>query len=296
MDIVQRIALLLLTGTVIFAFDACKRPEQLSKQGKPDAKPSPEEMEASSGGDPAPADSMPVLAEKAPGPEYPSKPADPGTPEFPFKRKIVDSNGRELDAEVLGKQEGKIAFLRLPDRKKFVLPLEKLSDGDQRFFVAIPDGKTMAPVVEESGGPEPRHPAGRKAEWVEDFEEAKEQARERKLPMYVLFTGSSWCPPCKMLEKNVLRTDKFRAYADENLVLVMFDFPKGGGIRGKKERDTMKEKFGVAAFPAYFVTDSEGKVLGGGQGFGGESPEAYIGKLAGFVEIGKNQIPGIPSD
>lgn len=296
MNGVPRSILLLVTGSIIFLLGACKRPEQSSKEGKLAAGSSLEEMEASLGEDPAPSDSMPAPSKKADEPEDPSKPADPGAPQFPFKRKIVDSNGRALDAEVLGKQEGKIAFLRLPDKKKFVLPLEKLSDGDQGFFAAIPDGKAMVPEAEKDTHPEPRDLGERKAVWLEDLEEAKTQARERKLPMYVLFTGSSWCPPCKMLEKTVLRTDEFQAYADENLVLVMFDFPKGGGIRGKKERDAMKEEFGVRAFPTFFVTNSDGKILGGGQGFGRESPEAYIKKLAGFVEIGKNQIPGIPSD
>jgi thiol-disulfide isomerase/thioredoxin len=288
--------LLLIAGTVFLLPGACKRPEQSPKEGKLTVAPSLEEMEASLGEDPAPADSMPAPLKKAEEPENLSKPGDPGVPGFPFKRKIVDSNGRELDAEVLGKQEGKIAFLRLPDGKKFVLPLEKLSAADQGFFAAIPDGKAMVPVAEKSAHPQARNPVERKAEWLEDFEEAKIQASEQNLPMYVLFTGSSWCPPCKMLEKTVLRTDEFQAYADENLVLVIFDFPKGGGIHGKKERDQMKEKFGVRAFPTFFVTNPDGKILGGGQGFGSESPEAYIEKLADFVEIGKNQIPGIPSD
>ena len=37
------------------------------------------------------------------------------------------------------------------------------------------------------------------------------------------FTGSDWCPPCKALEKNVLSSPAFEAFAKENLVLVQVD-------------------------------------------------------------------------
>jgi len=40
-----------------------------------------------------------------------------------------------------------------------------------------------------------------KVNWQTDFDLAKKQAKEENKPILMLFTGSDWCPPCKMLKK-----------------------------------------------------------------------------------------------
>ena len=62
--------------------------------------------------------------------------------------------------------------------------------------------------------------------WLTNIKKAYEQAKAEKKVVLLECTGSDWCPPCKALKKNVFNTDKFKAYAKENLVLVELDFPR----------------------------------------------------------------------
>ena len=36
--------------------------------------------------------------------------------------------------------------------------------------------------------------------WLTDIEEAKEESAISNKPILIYFTGSDWCPPCKMLK------------------------------------------------------------------------------------------------
>ena len=62
--------------------------------------------------------------------------------------------------------------------------------------------------------------------WLTNIETAQELAKAEKKFVLLDFTGSDWCPPCKALKKNIFDTDKFKAYAEKNLVLVELDFPR----------------------------------------------------------------------
>ena len=282
-----RLVLICFATCLTLTFNACKRPEQSVSVKEPSVK----EMEAPREEEPEPVAKMPAETVK---PDMPDVPKAPEIPGFPFERILKDSQGRKIHAEILGKVDGKIALRRLSDKKRFVLPLEKLGDKDRGFFATVPDGKYM-PTEEDADEPEKTSSVRRRAEWLEGFEEAKSLATEEKLPMYVLFTGSKWCPPCKKLEKTILKTDEFKDFANEKLVLVKFDFPKGGGIHGKRERTARAKEFGVESFPTFFITDANGRILGGGKGFGGEPVEDYLKKLETFISKGKSD-PRIPSD
>ena len=59
-----------------------------------------------------------------------------------------------------------------------------------------------------------------KVNWLTDFELAKKQAKEQKKPILMLFTGSDWCPPCKMLKKDFFNSDKF-ADRSKDFVMLM---------------------------------------------------------------------------
>lgn len=69
--------------------------------------------------------------------------------------------------------------------------------------------------------------------WQSDLAVARHQALKTKQPVMVLFTGSDWCPYCIQLEKEVLSTPEFAAFA-EKAILVKLDYPT------KKERTPEK--------------------------------------------------------
>src|SRR6266581_5754679 len=69
--------------------------------------------------------------------------------------------------------------------------------------------------------------AAAEGEWLIDLAKAQAQAKTEKKMVFMDFTGSDWCPPCKALHKNVLTSKEFEAFAKDNLVLVLVDFPTG---------------------------------------------------------------------
>jgi thiol:disulfide interchange protein len=63
--------------------------------------------------------------------------------------------------------------------------------------------------------------------WQTDLNAAKKLSAESGKPIFALFTGQSWCPPCKMLEKEVLNSSEFSNFITENTVPVKFVIPAG---------------------------------------------------------------------
>lgn len=100
--------------------------------------------------------------------------------------------------------------------------------------------------------------------WMTDFAAAQEKAKSEGKPLLAEFTGSDWCPPCKMLKKEVLDNSTFKEYAAENLVLVMLDFPrqKEQSAELKAQNEGLAKKYGVQGFPTLILFSPDGKVLG----------------------------------
>lgn len=63
-------------------------------------------------------------------------------------------------------------------------------------------------------------------EWHTDITKAVSLSEETKKPLLLFFTGSDWCGWCIRLQKEVLKTPEFAAWAKENVILVELDFPK----------------------------------------------------------------------
>lgn len=122
------------------------------------------------------------------------------------------------------------------------------------------------------------------AAWMTDLSKAQAKAKEEKKLVFVEFTGSDWCPPCKRLKADILSTADFAKYAQENLVLVELDFPraKEQSAELKKANKELSQKYGIRGFPTVIVFDGEGKELNRQVGFGGGSPKDYIAKLDGL--------------
>lgn len=101
--------------------------------------------------------------------------------------------------------------------------------------------------------------------WLTDFEAAKKLAAEKNLPILADFSGSDWCGWCIKLDKEVFSQDAFKAYAKENLVLFLADFPsrKPQPEEVKKQNVALRDKyFGPRdGYPTVLLLDAEGKVL-----------------------------------
>jgi protein disulfide-isomerase len=65
------------------------------------------------------------------------------------------------------------------------------------------------------------------ANWLTDYDQALAQAKQENKKVLIDFTGSTWCPPCIQMHKEVLTQKEFIDYAGKNLVLLLVDLPRG---------------------------------------------------------------------
>ncbi|GAB4179617.1 MAG: hypothetical protein Fur0032_20350 [Terrimicrobiaceae bacterium] len=115
--------------------------------------------------------------------------------------------------------------------------------------------------------------------WLVDYKEALEQAADKNQPILMEFTGSSWCPPCKMMKSEVFAAQDFKNFAAENLVLLELDFLPDGEPAVKKvakQNTELAEKFQIEGFPTLILLDSKGNELARHVGFLPGGPKALI--------------------
>jgi thioredoxin-related protein len=117
--------------------------------------------------------------------------------------------------------------------------------------------------------------------WLTDFTKAQAQAKAEKKMILMDFNGSDWCPPCKVLRKEVLDSQTFRDFAKDNLVLVDVDFPhaKAQTEEQKKANEALQHKFKVEGFPTIIILGSDGKELKKTEGYEGQSPKEFVAEL-----------------
>ena len=120
--------------------------------------------------------------------------------------------------------------------------------------------------------------AGTPEGWTADFDGACKRAAKEKKLLYVLFTGSDWCPWCIKLHKEVLDRAAFRKFAEKHFVLVYIDFPRKTRTFGPRNNEILAKKYGVEGFPTAKVMTPDGKVV---HEIGGAMPEKeYLEELA----------------
>lgn len=100
--------------------------------------------------------------------------------------------------------------------------------------------------------------------WLTNLEEAQVKAAAENKPILIEFTGSDWCPPCKMLNKNVFSTETFNTKAPEKFVLVEMDFPRDtAGITPEVQqyRQNIAKKYSISGYPSIILTNATGKPI-----------------------------------
>ncbi len=94
--------------------------------------------------------------------------------------------------------------------------------------------------------------------WSEDLDKALEKAKAENKSVLVEFTGSDWCPPCKMMRSKVFSKDEFVTAASKKFILVEIDMPKGDKELAKKNEPTI-QKYKIDGFPTVILLNSAGK-------------------------------------
>jgi protein disulfide-isomerase len=118
--------------------------------------------------------------------------------------------------------------------------------------------------------------------WHTDFDKAAKISKKTNKPILGFFTGSDWCGWCKVLDKEVLKTDKFKKWAKENVVLLELDFPRKTKISKdqKVQNYALQKAFGVSGYPT-LVLFQPGK----------DNPKKNLKELGrtGYVSGGPNK-------
>ncbi|KAB2642874.1 MAG: thioredoxin fold domain-containing protein [Verrucomicrobia bacterium] len=94
--------------------------------------------------------------------------------------------------------------------------------------------------------------------WVADLDQALAQAKAEHKAVLVEFTGSDWCPPCKMMRAGVFSKPEFVAAASKKFILVEIDMPKADAELTKKNQPTV-EKYKIDGFPTVLLLEASGR-------------------------------------
>jgi len=156
----------------------------------------------------------------------------------------------------------------------------KCRDG---LVVEIRDVNAGHVSVVPSQTPKPMHRrvvAAAQSGWNTDYNAALASAANEQRNVFLFFTGSDWCGWCKKLDREILSTPEFAAYADAKLVLVELDFPrqKEQPAAVKSQNQQLQRQFGIDGYPTVIVLNSKGQPVGK-LGYQEGGPEPFIAKL-----------------
>jgi protein disulfide-isomerase len=123
--------------------------------------------------------------------------------------------------------------------------------------------------------------AARAADWTEDYSAGLAQAKKEHKLLVLDFTGSDWCVWCKRTDQEVFSTQKFKDFADQNLVLVRVDFPRAVAQSDavKAQNAKLQDKYQVEGYPTLIVLDPDEKVVVKQVGYREGGPDAFIAQL-----------------
>jgi len=127
---------------------------------------------------------------------------------------------------------------------------------DDAFAFKAPDGSREMTLDEMSS-----------SRWLTDIDEAKALATKTGKRIFVDYMAT-WCGPCKMLDADVLQTEKFKDIAKKKLILLRIDVDL--------QKDVAAQ-YKIEAMPTQMVLDAKGSVIASTVGYGG--PDAFYAFL-----------------
>lgn len=93
--------------------------------------------------------------------------------------------------------------------------------------------------------------------WLTNIDKAKEEAKVSGKALLVKFTGSDWCPPCMMIDKEVFSKKEFTQAVAEKFVLCIIDSPEADKELNKQNKPLLK-KYRITGFPTVVLFSNEG--------------------------------------
>lgn len=106
--------------------------------------------------------------------------------------------------------------------------------------------------------------------WHQDWKETMGAAKSNGVPIFALFTGSSWCGPCQQLETDVFSTAEFKKWAKGRVELFVVVFPpwENRPEEYKALADLQARIAGDNGVPNWAFCTSDGTSFAKGCGYG----------------------------
>ena len=104
--------------------------------------------------------------------------------------------------------------------------------------------------------------------WERLLSKAKEENK-----MIFLDAYTTWCGPCKKMDKNVFPKSEVASFFNANFINAKIDMEKGEGA-------DLARKYGIRAFPSLLFVDADGKVVHRGVGFHDEEQILALAQTA----------------
>ncbi len=142
---------------------------------------------------------------------------------------------------------------------------------------------TFARADDEEAAADAKQENDEKSVWTVSFEDAKKTAATDSRDIFMEFTGSDWCPPCKAFHKNVLVKEEFLTGMPKQFVLLKLDNPRDKSKQTEDEIQQYKDlslRYRVSGVPTVILADEKGRPYAKMVGYGGDSPAAYVEKVA----------------
>ncbi|MDO6517999.1 thioredoxin family protein [Zobellia uliginosa] len=111
----------------------------------------------------------------------------------------------------------------------------------------------------------------KEVDWLKNYDSAMHISKEENKNVLVYFTGSDWCPPCKMLKRDLFDTDEFYELS-KNYVLLYIDIPRNRDLLSTEQWEhnqaLLKKLNKKGVFPLLTVLSPKGKVVNEYSGYG----------------------------
>lgn len=101
-----------------------------------------------------------------------------------------------------------------------------------------------------------------KLNWQPNYNGAVSLARSTSKPILILFTGTTWCPACMKLERDVLTKTEFAKAVGDKFIFLKAEFPNytAESIQSSPFKFLL-DRYQVDSFPTIIAINPEGQVL-----------------------------------